>query len=216
MNTDSNLFPTQEHLADTKPAMQANKQEGIQQTAHQTETKTDTHQQMTVTLSMSFLHDIFKHEKDNGKDKKLTKAQALYDLLAKQQYAELMDDTSSIERNVKQLATEWHWSRQTVRQFINMLTEYNVARTYSVKGNTVILLNNINGLPDTISRRLKLDKASLLLDSSRQDAKIIPPWHRQPLVVTMQPSPSLGSMGGRLGNVLPRACAIPVCNRYKA
>ena len=175
MNSDSNLFPSQGHQAGDTPATQTNKEPGVQHTEHQTKTKTDTRQQVTVTLSMSFLHDIFKHEKDNGKDKKLTKSQALYDLLAKQQYAELMDDTSSIERNVKQLAAEWHWSRQAVRNFIDMLTEHNVARTYSVKGSTIVLLNNINGLPDNISHRLKLDKTPLLPDSSRQNASNHPP-----------------------------------------
>lgn len=100
----------------------------------------------------------------------MTKAQALYDLISKQQIAELTLDTSPVERSVKQLAHDWNWNRKAVENFIDTLIEQKVARSFSISGKTYVLLNNITGLPENIREILKLDKTDTLPVSSRPDA----------------------------------------------
>ncbi len=126
---------------------------------------------MTVTISMRLMHYLFKEEKEQKNSKKLTKAQAFYDLLSKQQLAELTEDPDWINRGVMQLAKAWGWVRPSVNAFIDRLIEEKAARSFSYSGKNVVMLCGIKGLPENIRKLLKSENGSRQYDSSRQDAR---------------------------------------------
>ena len=176
METNENsLFPNVANKASEKPGVQQEKPEDAINNGNHAETIQDGKQQVAVTIPIILLHYLFKNEKGNDKGTKMTKAQALYDLISKQQIAELTLDTSPVERSVKQLARDWNWNRKAVENFIDTLIEQKVARSFSISGKTHVLLNNITGLPENIREILKLNKTDTLPVPSRPDASKRPP-----------------------------------------
>lgn len=129
---------------------------------------------MTITVSMRLMHFLFKEEKAQKKGNKMTKAEAFYDLLYKQQIAELTENIDLIDRGVVQLSKDWGWNRPTVNAFIDRLIEEKAACTFPYFGKSIVLLCGINGLPDNISQRLMNSETSRRSNQSRQDARDIP------------------------------------------
>ena len=83
------------------------------------------------------------NEKNGRQQEKQTKAQAFYDPLAKQQLAEVMEDSYRIDHGYLQSAKNWGQNRETVAKFINRLVAEKAARTFSYTGKTIVIQTNI-------------------------------------------------------------------------
>lgn len=160
-------FVQAEQTADLTQNVQQNKQAGLQ---HDKQNIYDCNA-MTITVSMRLMHYLFKEEKEQKNSKKMTKAQAFYDLLAKQQLAELTEDLDWVNRGIMQLAKSWGWNRPTVNAFIDRLIEEKAALSFPYQGKNIILLSSVNGLPDNISRKLMIQSNTRRSDQSRPDAQ---------------------------------------------
>lgn len=84
-------------------------------------------------------------EKNGRQQEKQTKAQAFYDPLAKQQLAEVMEDSCRIDHGYLQSAKNWGRNRETVSKFINRLVAEKAARTFSHARKVIVNLTNVAG-----------------------------------------------------------------------
>lgn len=128
---------------------------------------------MSVTTSIRLWHYLFKDEKNGRQQDKMTKAQAFYDLLAKQQLAEVTEDPDWIDRGFVQLAQEWGWSRETVSKFINRLVAEKAARTFSYAGKTIVILTNITGLKTGTIKKV-IEEKGHRAEKTEQSVRITP------------------------------------------
>ena len=161
---------TPESRTSGQPGMQEHRQADrpADSNSHNTQTS------KSVTLNMRLLDYLCQEDKDRKPDTKLTRLQAYYDLLIKQQMAEVMENPNWIDRGFKQLAKDWNWNRMTVSSFIDKLITEKAAHTISYGGKTIVVLNNISGLPDNICRILQSSDTRRRPDSSRPNAQNSP------------------------------------------
>lgn len=126
-----------------------------------------------ITTNIRLWHYLFKEEKAGKQQGKLTKAQAFYDLLAKQQLAEVTEDPDWINRGFLQLANAWKWNREAVTNFISKLVAEKAAQTFSYTGKTIVILTNIKGLNGNTIQRMT-QNAKCRTRSSDQNPRIFP------------------------------------------
>lgn len=81
--------------------------------------------------------------------KKLSKAEAYFDLMKRQRLTMLTKDDSYLGGGILALAKDWRWDRTTVKKFIDALCSIEAATFEKVGNRAVIKLTNVTLLhPD--------------------------------------------------------------------
>ena len=88
--------------------------------------------------------------KGTPKANKLSRVQAFYDLIERQQVALLKGEGESLSAKMQDLANKWGWNRETVTRFIDNLEQLNALTVSSTGTRRTIRLNysiydNIDG-----------------------------------------------------------------------
>ena len=78
---------------------------------------------------------------------KLSKGEALFDLINRQRLWMLTNDDSYINDGIKALAKAWTWDRNTVRKFVESLVNLGVAELKNSGNKIIVTLTNVTYLP---------------------------------------------------------------------
>lgn len=127
-----------------------------------------------VYANLSLLHFLSTHPTMRRKYK-FTKAEAYYDLCYQQYMTAVTSDVRFMTGGIQKLANFWSWARDSVSRFIAHLVQSQVAMTLNISTSVVVILTNIEGLPDLpkIFRLNNNNQSSdnlFLDDSERTDA----------------------------------------------
>ena len=127
-----------------------------------------------VSVDLSLLHFLSTHPTMRRKHK-FTKAEAYYDLCYRQYMTAVTHDTRFMTGGIQELANSWSWARDSVSRFIAHLVQSQVAMTLNISTSVVVILTNIEGLPDlpqilTLKNNKETSDRLFLDDSGRTDA----------------------------------------------
>ena len=100
-----------------------------------------------ICVSPSFLHFLSTHPTMRRKHK-YTKAEAYYDLCYRQYMTAVTGEPQFMTGGIQELANSWSWARDSVSRFITHLVKSQVAITLNISTSVVVILTNIEGLPD--------------------------------------------------------------------
>lgn len=100
-----------------------------------------------VNFSLSVLHFLSTHPTMRRKHK-YTKAEAYYDLCYRQYMTAVTGEPQFMTGGIQELANSWSWARDSVSRFITHLVKSQVAITLNISTSVVVILTNIEGLPD--------------------------------------------------------------------
>ena len=91
----------------------------------------------------------FLFQENSSKEKhKLSKGEALFDLIKCQRLWMLTNDDSYIDGGILALANAWTWDRNTVKRFIDSLANLGVAAVENAGNKTIVTLTNVTHLPN--------------------------------------------------------------------
>ena len=90
----------------------------------------------------------FLFQENSSKEKhKLSKGEALFDLIKRQRLWMLTNDDSYIDGGILALANAWTWDRTTVKKFIDSLVNLGVAELKNSGNKIIVTLTNVTYLP---------------------------------------------------------------------
>ena len=78
---------------------------------------------------------------------KLSKGEALFDLIKRQRLWMLTNDDSYIDGGIQAFANAWTWDRNTVKKFIDSLVNLGVAELKNSGNKIIVTLTNVTYLP---------------------------------------------------------------------
>ena len=127
-----------------------------------------------ISVSLSVLHFLSTHPTMRRKHK-YSRAEAYYDLCYRQYMTAVTGDTRFMSGGIQELANSWSWARDSVSKFIAHLVQSQVATTLNISTSVIVILTNIEGLPDLPevfrpNNNNRTSDKSLLDDSGRTDA----------------------------------------------
>lgn len=127
-----------------------------------------------ISVSLSVLHFLSTHPTMRRKHK-YSRAEAYYDLCYRQYMTAVTGDTRFMSGGIQELANSWSWARDSVSRFIAHLVQSQVAMTLNISTSVVVILTNIEGLPDlpqilTLKNNKETSDRLFLDDSGRTDA----------------------------------------------
>lgn len=100
---------------------------------------------MSITSDYDLWSLLFPNSDSEG-TRKLSKAEAYFDLIRRQRLAALTKDESYLGGGILALAKAWHWDRTTVKKFIDALCDIEAATFQKVGNRAVIKLTNVTYL----------------------------------------------------------------------
>ena len=100
-----------------------------------------------VCVSLNVLHFLSTHPTMRRKHK-YSKAEAYYDLCYRQYMTAVTGDMQFMTGGIQELANSWSWARDSVSRFIAHLVKFQVAITLNISTSVVVILTNIEGLPN--------------------------------------------------------------------
>ena len=101
---------------------------------------------MTVKTDYELWSLLFK-DSSPQRSRKLSKAEAYFDLVKRHRLATLTKNDSYMDGGILALAKAWRWDRNTVKKFIDSLCAIGAATMKKVGNKTVILITNVSYLP---------------------------------------------------------------------
>lgn len=103
---------------------------------------------MEITTDYNLWSLLLQGSNSEG-SKKLSKAEAYFDLMKRQRLTMLTKDESYLGGGILALAKDWRWDRTTVKKFIDALCSIEAATFEKVGNRAVIKLTNVTLLhPD--------------------------------------------------------------------
>lgn len=128
-----------------------------------------------ICVSLSVLHFLSTHPTMRRKHK-FSKAEAYYDLCYRQYMTAVTGDPQFMTGGIQELANSWTWARDSVSRFITHLVKSQVAITINISTSVVVILTNIEGLPELpeIFRQQNINQSSNHIfhdNSERQNAQ---------------------------------------------
>lgn len=97
---------------------------------------------MEVTTGYDLWSLLLQGNNSEG-SKKLSKAEAYFDLMKRQRLTMLTKDDSYLGGGILALAKDWRWDRTTVKKFIDALCSIEAATFKKVGNRAVIKLTNV-------------------------------------------------------------------------